>query len=154
LVKPPSSKVALPENVDGQTMQVTFDDLCEIPMQYVGLESQGHEFKCDATAGQCPRATLCPQFRHIDFDNGCFQRILYGSEQVSKALDIRKNGERPFNLIKKREGLEQVRVRSQHGLLARCTFTTMATLLLEMAGTRRKKKAKQVQLELPEAVGF
>jgi hypothetical protein len=154
LVKPPSCKVALPENVDGQTMQVTFDDLCEIPMQYVGLESQGHEFKCDAAAGQCPRATLCPQFRHIDFDNGCFQRILYGSEQVSKALDIRKNGERPFNLIKKREGLEQVRVRSQHGLLARCTFTTMATLLLEMAGTRRKKKAKQVQLELPEAVGF
>jgi len=30
---------------------------------------------------------------------------------VSKALDIRKNGERPFNLLKKREGLEQVRVR-------------------------------------------
>jgi hypothetical protein len=154
LVKPPSSKVVLPENVDGQTLQVTFDDLCEIPMQYVGLDSQGHEFKCDAAAGQCSRATLCPQFRHIDFDNGYFQRILYGSEQVSKALDIRKNGERPFNLIKKREGLEQVRVRSQHGLFARCTFTTMATLLLEMAGTRRKKKAKQVQLELPEAVGF
>jgi hypothetical protein len=69
-------------------------------------------------------------------------------------LDIRKNGERPFNLIKKREGLEQVRVRSQHGLLARCTFTTMATLLLEMAGTRRKRKVKQVQLKLPEAAGF
>lgn len=154
LVKPPSCKVALPENVDGQTLQVTFDDLCEIPMQYVGLESQGHEFKCDAAAGQCPRATVCPQFRHIAFDNGCFQRILYGSEQVSKALDIRKNGERPFNLIKKREGLEQVRVRSQHGLLARCTFTTMVTLLLEMAGTRRKKKAKQVQLKLPKASGF
>jgi hypothetical protein len=31
---------------------------------------------------------------------------------VSKAIDIRKNGERPFNLLKKREGLEQVRVRS------------------------------------------
>ncbi|MCP4626409.1 MAG: transposase, partial [bacterium] len=86
MVKPPSSKIALPENVDDQTLQVTFDDLCEIPMQYVGLESHGHEFKCDAAAGQCPRATLCPQFRHIDFDNGCFQRILYGSEQVSKAF--------------------------------------------------------------------
>ncbi len=154
LVKPPSSKVCLPENVDGQTFQVTFDDLCEIPMQYVGLESQGHEFKCGAAAEQCPRAALCPQFRHIDFDNGYFQRILYGSEQVSKALDIRKNGERPFNLIKKREGLEQVRVRSQHSLVARCTITTMATLLLEMAGTRRKKKAKQEQLRLPEASGF
>ena len=39
-------------------------------------------------------------------DNGCFQRILYGSESVSKALDIRKNGERPLQfMIKKREGL-------------------------------------------------
>jgi len=67
-------------------------------------------------------------------------------------LDIRKNGERPFNLIKKREGLDQVRVRSQYGLVARATFTTMATLLLEMVGTRRKKKTKQ--MNLLEAVGF
>ena len=77
--------------------------------------------------------------------------ILYGSEVVSKALDIRKNGERPFNLLKKCEGLEQVRVRSQHGIVARSTFTTMATLLLELAGTRRTKKAKQKQRKLPLA---
>jgi hypothetical protein len=57
-------------------------------------------------------------------------------------------------VIKKREGLEQVRVRSQHDLLTRHTFTTMATLLLEMAGTRRKGKVKQVQLKLPKAAGF
>ena len=65
---------------------------------------------------------------------------LYSSEAVSKALDIRKNGERPFNLLKKREGLEQVRVRSHHGVVVRTTFTTTATLLLELAGTRRTKK--------------
>ena len=70
---------------------------------------------------------------------------------MSKALDIRKNGERPFNLLKKREGLEQVRVRSQHGTIVRATFTTMATLLLELAGTRRTKKVKQKQLKLPLA---
>ena len=75
-----------------------------------------------------------------------------GSESVSKALEIRKNGERPFNLIKKREGLDQVRVRSQHGLVSRATFTTMATLLLEMSGTRRKKKTKQ--MSFLEAVEF
>ena len=85
----------------------------------------------------------------IDFDNGCFQRIVYGSEAVSKALDIRKNGERPFNLLKKREGLEQVRVRSHHGVVVRTTFTTLATLLLELAGTRRTKKLKQEQIKLP-----
>ena len=52
------------------------------------------------------------------------------------------------NLLKKREGLEPVRVRSQHGIMARCTFTTMATLLLEMANTRRKKKVKKEQMPL------
>jgi len=152
LVKPPSSNVSLPENVDKETLQVMCDDFCETPMEYVGIEEKGHEFKCSAGSGECHRAAICPEFRHIPLDNGCFQRILYGSESVSKALDIRKNGERPFNLIKKREGLDQVRVRSQHGLVARATFTTMATLLLEMAGTRRKKKTKQ--MNLLEAVGF
>jgi len=151
LVKPPSSKVSLPANVDRDTLQVMFDDLCDIPMKYIGIEEQGHEFKCGAQHGQCHRSEFCPQFRHIDFDNGYFQRILYGSDAVSKALDIRKNGERPFNLLKKREGLEQIRVRSQHGVVVRSTFTTMATLLLELAGTRKTKEANQKQIKLPLA---
>lgn len=151
LIKPPSSKVSLPANVDSSTFQVMFDDFCDIPMKYIGIEEQGHEFKCGAQPGQCLRSKLCPQFRHVDFDNGYFQRILYGSDAVSKALDIRKNGERPFNLLKKREGLEQVRVRSQHGLVTRSTFTTMATLLLELAGTRKTKKANHKQIKLPLA---
>ena len=152
LAKPPSANVTLPENVDKETLQVMCDDFCEIPMEYAGIEEKGHEFKCNAGFGECPMAAICPKLRHIPLDNGCFQRILYGSESVSKALDIRKNGERPFNLIKKREGLDQVRVRSQHELVARATFTTMATLLIEMAGTRRKKETKQ--MSFLEAVGF
>lgn len=154
LIKPPSSKVTLPENVDSETLQVMLDDLCETPMDYVGIEERGHEFKCGAEFGQCYRAAICPKYRHIPIDNGCFQRIAYGSELVSKALDIRKNGERPFNLLKKRDGLEPVRVRSQQGLVVRATFTTIATLLLEMTDTRRKKKVKQEQMDLLEAVGF
>jgi len=151
LIKPPSSKVAVPENVDTETMHVTFDEFCEIPMDYIGVEGQCHEFKCGAASGECPRSDSCPQYRHIGFDNGRFQRILYGSQEVIQALDIRKNGERPFNLLKKREGLEPVRVRSQHGILARCTFSTLSTLLLEMAGTRKKKKKKHIQMALLEA---
>jgi len=133
LIKPPSSKVSLPAHVDSDTLQVRLDELCEIPMQYIGIEEQGHEFKCDAAPGQCARAIICPQCRYIGFDNGYFQRLLYGSDAVLKALDIRKNSERPFNLLKKREGLEQVRVRSQHGLVAKSTFTTMATGADEIA---------------------
>lgn len=152
LVKPPSSKVGLPDHVDRDTLQVMFDDLCDVPMNYIGIEKQGHEFKCAAQAGQCLRSEFCPKYRHIDFDNGCFQRILYGSEAVSKAIGIRKNGERPFNLLKKREGLEQVRVRSHHGVVVRTTFTTLATLLVELADTRRAKKSKQQQIKLPLAL--
>jgi hypothetical protein len=48
LIMPPSSKVSLPANVDSSTFQVMFDDFCDIPMKYIGIEEQGHEFKCGA----------------------------------------------------------------------------------------------------------
>jgi hypothetical protein len=71
-----------------------------------------------------------------------------------EAIDIRKNCERPFNLIKKREGFEQTRVRSQHGVVVRSTLTTIVTLLIEMAGTRHKpKKKNNGQKELFAATG-
>jgi len=74
---------------------------------------------------------------------------------VAKAIEIRKNGERPFNLLKHREGLEPIRVRSQHALFVRSTIATMATLLLEIAGTRKKKDKKKTKAEqLPIAAGF
>jgi len=148
LITPPSSKTSLPEDVNLETRAVTFDEMCEIPMVHIGCYDQGHEFKCGASAGECFRSSTCPQFRVISLDNGHFQRILSSSDQTDQALDIRKNSERPFNLLKNREGLEQVRVRSQHALLARSTFSTIATLLLEMAGTRKKKKTKKRQMEL------
>ena len=49
--------------------------------------------------------------------------------------------------MKKREGLEKVRVRSQHGVVVRAAFTTMVTLLIEMAGTRRKVQKKNTRQE-------
>lgn len=153
LVRPVNSKVLLPSNVEEETLQVTFDDLCEVPMDYLGADDNFHEFRCGAESGECVREGMCPRIRQIEFDNGHFQRILHNNnELVREALDIRKNGERPFNLLKKREGLEGYRARSQHGLLARSTFTTMATLLLEIAGTRKKKiRVKQEQQNLPLA---
>ncbi len=71
------------------------------------------------------------------------------SNLAKQAIDIRKNIERPFNLLKNREGLDNARVRSQQALTARSTFAMIATLLIEMAGTRKKKKATHSsQLEL------
>lgn len=131
------------------------DDIINKLLSYDGYTlygEEGHEYKCKAGFGQCPHAATCPGYRSIQIDNGYFQRIPYGDEQILKALEIRKNGERPFNLIKKREGLETVRVRSQHGVIVRSAFTTIVTLLLEMAGTRSKKKKEQTSFL--DAVGF
>ena len=90
----------------------------------------------------------------IDFDSGYFQPMPIFHEISKRALEIRKNCERPFNLMKKREGLEQTRVRSQHGVVVRSTFTTIATLLIEMAGMRRKPLKKNTgQQEIFAATG-
>lgn len=152
LVKPVNSEVNLPPNVEKDFLQVTLDDLCEIPMEYTGADVNYHEFRCSAASGECIREGICPKIRQIEFDNGHFQRIIHNNNSlVQDALDIRKNGERPFNLLKKREGLEGFRTRTQHSLLARSTFATIATLLLEIAGTRKKKKKekhKQLTLQL------
>jgi hypothetical protein len=149
LIAPPNQKVTLPSNVEADTLQVTCDDLCEVAMEYVGSDEDGHEFKCAAEPGQCSRSLVCPQYRRMDFDGGCFQPIPHATRGVSEAIDLRKNGERPFNLLKNREGLEYARVRGQHNILAISVFTTAATLLIEMAGTRKSPKPKkQGQLEL------
>ena len=145
LITPPKQKVILPSNVDPETCQVTCDDLCEIAMDYVGSDAQGHEYKCAAEPGQCPRMPVCPQYRCIDFDSGCFQSIPHATRGVSKAIELRKNGERPFNLLKKREGLEYARVRGQHNILSQSIFATVATLLIEMSGTRKTTEPKPRQ---------
>lgn len=139
LITPVSSDTEIPDNVDPETLDVTCDNFCEIPMIRQGLTDEGHEYKCGADAGECPRAGSCTQYRIIRFDNGHFQRMPVDSELAERAIEMRKNCERPFNLMKKREGLEDMRVRSQHALVGRMTFTMIATLLIEMAGFRQKK---------------
>lgn len=148
LITPVSSKTSLPENVDQETISVTCDEFCEIPMIRLGLTDNGHEYKCDAQPAECSRRNNCSQFRIIPYDNGHFQRIPIDSDLAGQAIEMRKNCERPFNLMKKREGLEDARVRSQHALFGRMTFTIIATLLIEMGGFRKKQVKKYKQLEL------
>jgi len=79
-----------------------------------------------------------------------FQRIPFTNKWLSDALDIRKNCERSFNLLKNQAGLEKIRVRSQHSTMARCTFSTIAVLLIKMAGNRKKRKIAKEPLHLLE----
>jgi len=60
------------------------------------------------------------------------------AEHAQEAQELRKHCERPFNLLKHQTGMETVRVRSQQATLARCTISSMAVLLIKMAGVRKK----------------
>ena len=132
LITPPSKDVKLPDYVDADDLSVTCDKLCDIPMRRMGTIDRQHEFKCNAQPGECPRFENCSRFRFIPVDKGVFQSIPIDGALAQEALDIRKNCERPFNLLKHREGLEQVRVRSQKMLIVKSTIVTIATLLIEM----------------------
>jgi hypothetical protein len=148
---PPSSKVSLPENTDANSGAVFCNDECAFPMHHVGIEDQKHEYKCSAASGECQFSGTCLQYRFIPLDGGLFQRIPYHTEHIQRAHDTRKNCERPFNLLKNQTGLETVRVRSQHATMARCTLSSIAVLLIKMAGTRRKQcSAKPQQLQIFE----
>ncbi len=155
IIAPPNKKVTIPDFVDVEQKQVFCNKNCEVAMDYMGTtEENHHEFKCSANRGECLFAGSCPGYRFIPFDSGYFQRVHNFLEQTDQAIDIRKNSERPFNLLKNREGLKETRAKSQHGILARCIFAQMATLLIGMAGTRKKQKPRkkqEEQLSLPMA---
>jgi hypothetical protein len=146
---PPSSKVLLPQNVNGETGAVFCNDSCTIAMRHVGFENQTHEYSCGAELGECDNPGSCSKYRYIPADSGLFQKIPFNTEQIQEAHDIRKNCERPFNLLKNQAGLETIRVRSQYATMARCTLSSIAVLLIEIAGTRKKPKPKKQQIPLP-----
>lgn len=148
LITPPSAGTKLPKNVDPENYSVTLDDMCDTAMLRLECTDDGHEYKCNAAPGECPRSSSCPQYRIVPFDDGVFQRIVVDNELANQAINIRKNSERPFNLLKHREGLEQIRVRSQQALITKCTVTTMATLLIEMSRRCYDPKADDPQLQI------
>ena len=140
---PPCSTVSTPKYVDTGSGEVFRHAECSVPMAYAGIEEDKHEYKCSVNTSECLPAGTCPQYRHIPFDRGFFQRIPYHTEQIREAHEIRKNSERPFNLLKNQTGLETVRVRSQPATAARCMLSSISVLLLETAGTRKKEPAKK-----------
>ncbi len=149
VITPASQKVGLPEHVDGQTTAVFMNGNCETPMAYQGRTPIGHEFGCNAE--QCFHAPLCPRHREIPLDSGLFGQIPDQLEGVDKAREIRKHMERWYNLAKHREGLEPLRVKSQHSAMAAVTFAQVATLLLEIVGTRKIQKPEKLPMQLEMA---
>jgi hypothetical protein len=137
---PPSSKVVLPKHVDADSGAVYCHTQCTVPMVHVGIENHNHEYKCNSAPGECQLSSTCSRYRFIPLDGGIFQRIPHHTELLKQAHEIRKNCERPFNLLKNQTGLETVRVRSQHATMVRCTIGSIAVLLIKMAGMRKKQQ--------------
>jgi len=149
LLTPPAAKVRLPEYVDPETGAVYLNSWCEIPMSYLGKMKNGvHEFKCNANPHECIHAPTCRKYRELPVDAGLFGQIPFQVKGVKEVQDLRKNLERAFNLLKHREGLEPLRVRSQQGLMAVATFSTLANLLLEIVATRKTGRKEKPQQEL------
>ena len=149
VISPPKEKVKLPDDVDGETKAVYMNALCEIPMSYRGQTDTGnHEFICNDEKGECMSSLACDKCREIPVDAGIFGQIPEQVRGIKELRDLRKNMERSFNLLKHREGLEPVRVKSKHGLMAVATFATAANLLIEIVGSRKTQIKENCQQQL------
>lgn len=124
---------------------------CEVPMEYIGREGNHHEFRCGTEWYNCPFSTDCPRSRVIPVDNGQFGVIPKVIGDVTRLESTRKVIERPFNLIKHRNGQDRITVKSQHSAQTVVMISTISVLLIEIAGGRKTKTSGSCQKELPLA---
>jgi hypothetical protein len=135
----PKELTKLPENVDKETYAVKKDAFCPTEMEYAGCdETRGHEFHCHAQPGECPFEGACSKIRLIPVDTGIFGKLPYFLTGASKIVGMRKVAERPFNLIKHRDGLEPLRTKGIGNSTTVATIANITTLLIEIAGYRKK----------------
>lgn len=146
ILNAPKELTQLPKHIDAKTYAVRKNSSCSVDMIYAGCDDQyGHEFHCNAQPGECPFEGSCHKFRYIPVDTGAFGKIPYFFDGAQKIVAMRKVAERPFNLIKHRDGLEPLRTRGIHNSTVVATIANIATLLIEIAGHRKKVKTNKEQ---------
>jgi len=144
ILNAPKQLSQLPQHVDANTYAVRKDAFCSVDMVYAGCDEQkGHEFHCQAQAGDCPFEGSCNKFRYIPVDTGVFGKIPYFLDGAQQMVAMRKVAERPFNLIKHRDGLEPLRTKGIHNSTVVATMANLATLLIEIVGHRKKVKTNK-----------
>jgi len=150
ILNTPKERTKLPVNVDEQTHEVYRDSFCPVAMEYRGKdESFKHEFHCQAQPGECPLQGSCDIIRFIPVDSGVFGQIPSFLGEAKRINQMRKVAERPFNLIKHRDGLEPLRTKGIENSTVVAGLANITTLLIEIAGYRKKKKNEDVQFSLP-----
>jgi hypothetical protein len=151
VITPAKEKAVIPDHVDRQRGEVFMNGHCEVAMEYAGRTEMGHEFRC--AAEECFHAPSCPRSREIPLDAGIFGQIPDQVKGVDEARHIRKHMERGYNLLKHREGLEPLRVKSRHAAMAAATISHVATILLEILGTRKAEDKEDPARQLKMVCG-
>jgi hypothetical protein len=148
VITTPDGHVKIPDHVDEKGVAVYMTGTCDIPMSYIGRTETGHEFKCSDEEHECPLSDICLKYREIPLDARLFGQIPDQVKGVDDIRNIRKHAERPFNLLKNREGLAHQKLTSQQGIMASATFAQITTILLEIVGTRRTKKKEEAYQQI------
>ncbi len=139
ILNAPKELTQLPKHVDKKTYTVRKNSSCSVAMTYAGCDEEyGHEFHCNAQLGDCPLQGSCNKLRYLPIDTGVFGKIPYFFDGAQQIVAMRKVAERPFNLIKHRDGLEPLRTKGIHNSTVVATIANIATLLIEIAGHRKK----------------
>ena len=150
ILNTPKELTKLPVNIDEQTYEVYRNSFCSVAMEYRGKdESFKHEFHCQAQPGECPLQGNCDKIRFVPVDSGAFGQIPSFFPEAQRINRMRKVAERPFNLIKHRDGLEPLRTKGIENSTVVAGLANITTLLIEIAGYRKKKKNKDAQISLP-----
>ena len=148
ILNAPKEATQLPKDVDEKTYAVRKYSSCSVDMMYAGCDEEfGHEFHCNAQFGECPFEANCNKLRHIPVDTGVFGKMPYFLKGSQKIVSMRKVAERPFNLIKHRDGLEPLRTKGIHNSTFVADIANITTLLIEIAGYRKKKKTQKLHNE-------
>ena len=146
VITTPDGHVGIPDDVDETSAAVYMNGSCEIPMRYMGRTETGQQ--CSDSEYECPLSYTCSQYREIPLDARLFGQIPDQVVGVDDVRNIRKHAERPYNLMKNREGLVYMKLASQQSVMAAATFAQIATLLLEIVGTRRTKKKEEAYQQI------
>ncbi len=150
ILNTPKELTKLPIHVNEQTYEVYRNSFCSVAMEYRGKdESFKHEFHCQAQPGECPLQGNCDKIRFVPVDSGAFGQIPSFFPEAQRINRMRKVAERPFNLIKHRDGLEPLRTKGIENSTVVAGLANITTLLIEIAGYRKKKKNKDFQFSLP-----
>jgi hypothetical protein len=153
VVTPEKHDVRTPEAVDSKTGQVYFNEACPTPMEYLGYDTdhKSHEFRC-ACEGGCAIAGMCSKRRRVPIDAGLMGPVPSLLPVRQRLVDLRKVGERPFNLLKHMDGVEPMRPRRMAGVQTQVVVSHIIGLLKVMAGMRavgEETRQEQQQEELP-----